>query len=154
MKSIAALWFMILAFGLMLVFDVNASEQMQTSRSAGKLKQDQTVDLKQLLRQREPISKPAAEQAENYAASAQAQALAGIANRHDQVFEIFEADVQLLADIDGDGYHHAINVFFDVDVNYDDATVYAKLYLSRDGEPWIRSRVGVGCLPGRREACE
>jgi hypothetical protein len=42
----------------------------------------------------------------------------------------------LLADLDGDGYHHALNVFFDVDVSFDSATVYAKLYLSREGAPW------------------
>jgi hypothetical protein len=44
--------------------------------------------------------------------------------------------VQLLADLDGDGFHHAINVFFDVDVSVDSARVYAKLYLSREGAPW------------------
>jgi len=44
--------------------------------------------------------------------------------------------VQTISDFDGDGYHHAINVYFDVDVSYDSATVYAKLYLSREGGPW------------------
>lgn len=136
MKSIGIVWVMILTLGVLLIFDVNASEEMQTSRSAGKLKHDQSVDLKQLLRERDPVSKPKPLQAENFAASKEAQSLAGIANRHDQVFTIFEADVQLLSDIDGDGFHHALNVFFDVDVNYDDATVYAKLYLSHEGGPW------------------
>ena len=42
----------------------------------------------------------------------------------------------LLSDLDGDGFHHAFNVFFDVDVSHDSATIYAKLYLSRDGGPW------------------
>lgn len=136
MKSIAILWVMFLALGLMLVFEVNASQEMQTSRSAGKLKHDQSIDLKSLMRQREPVSKPAPQQAENFAASKQAQELAGIANRHDQLFTIFEADVQVMGDLDDDGYYHAINVYFDVDVNHDGATVYAKLYLSRDGGPW------------------
>ena len=44
--------------------------------------------------------------------------------------------MQLISDLDGDGYHHAINVYFDVDVSVDSASVYAKLYLSREGEPW------------------
>ena len=68
--------------------------------------------------------------------SSTAARLAGIANRHDQLFEVYDADVHLISDLDGDGYHHAIRVTFDVDVSYDSATVYAKLYLSRDGEPW------------------
>lgn len=136
MKSIAVVWVMILALGVLVIFDVKASDEMQTSRSAGKLKHDQSADLKSLMRQREPVSKPRPLQAENFVASEQAQALIGIANRHDQLFTIFEADVQVLSDIDGDGYHHAINVYFDVDVNLDGAAVYAKLYLSRDGGPW------------------
>jgi len=60
----------------------------------------------------------------------------GIANRYDQQFSVYDADVYLMSDLDGDGYHHALNVFFDVDVSYDDATVYARLYLSHNGGPW------------------
>jgi len=113
-----------------------AAEQQQVSRSAGKLKLDQDTDLSQLLKMREPVTKTRPSEPENYAASATKQNLDGIANRHDQLFEIYDADVALISDIDGDGYHHAINVYFDVDVSYDSATVYAKLYLSREGEPW------------------
>ena len=139
MKSIGLLWLMLLTLGVMLVFEASASEEtgaVQTTRSAGKLKLDQEVDLKQLLKQREPVSKPAAQQPENYAASPAAQKFAGVANRYDQTFEIFEADLRMLSDIDGDGYHHALNVLFDVDVSHGDATVYARLYLSRDGGDW------------------
>jgi len=113
-----------------------AAEQQQVSRSAGKLKLDQDTDLSQLLKMREPVTKTRPSEPENYAASVTKQNLDGIANRHDQLFEIYDADVDLIADMDGDGYHHAINVYFDVDVSYDGATVYAKLYLSREGEPW------------------
>ena len=140
MKSIALIWCMLLTFGVMLAFESAASETLdglKTTRSAGKLKQDQSVDFGQLLKQREPVSRPAPEQAENYAASPAAARFAGIANRHDQLFDIFDADLQLLSDIDGDGYHHAINVSFDVDVSHSDASVYAKLYLSRDGGDWF-----------------
>jgi len=113
-----------------------ASEPQQASRSAGKLRLDPETDLSQVLQQREPVIKARPTEPENYVASGAGQGLAGIANRHDQLFEIYDANVDLISDIDGDGYHHVINVYFDVDVSYDSATVYAKLYLSREGEPW------------------
>jgi hypothetical protein len=113
-----------------------AAESQQSSRSAGKLKLDQDTDLSQLLKQIEPVVRARPVQSEDYASTAANQNLAGVANRHDQLFEIFDADVQLISDLDGDGYHHAINVYFDVDVSVDSASVYAKLYLSREGEPW------------------
>lgn len=139
MKPIALVWLLLLTLGVMLVFEAGASDTdggMQTSRSAGKLKQDQGTDLKQVLKQRAPLSKPTPLQPENYAASPAAHRYAGAANRYDQVFDVFEADLRMLSDIDGDGYHHAINLIFDVDVDHGDATVYAKLYLSRDGGDW------------------
>ncbi len=113
-----------------------AAEPQQSSRSAGKLKLDQGIDLSEVLKQREPVIKARPIQSENYAASGAEQDFAGIANRHDQLFEIYDADVDLISDLDGDGYHHALNVYFDVDVSNDSATVYAKLYLSREGGPW------------------
>ena len=117
-------------------FVADAADPVQTSRSAGKLRHDSTTDLALLLKQREPVSRAALDQPENYAARAPLQHDASVANRYDQLFEIFEADVQLISDLDGDGFHHALNVFFDVDVSVDSATVYAKLYLSREGGPW------------------
>lgn len=113
-----------------------ATGEVQSSRSAGKLKLVKDTDLSRLLQQHAPVVRAKPTEAENYAASAVAQQFDGIANRHDQVFEIYDANVQTISDLDGDGYHHAINVYFDVDVSYDSATVYAKLYLSREGEPW------------------
>lgn len=115
---------------------VFAAELQQSSRSVGKLKQDQSTKLAAELKRREPAVKPAPTTTENFAASATAQRLAGIANRHDQLFEIYDADVRLTGDFDGDGFYHALNVYFDVDVNVGDATVYAKLYLSREGGLW------------------
>ncbi len=115
-----------------------AETPMQSSRSVGKLQADQSIDLSARLKQAQPVARPQPSQSENYAAQDGAQALAGIANRHDQLFEIYAADVRLLADLDGDGFHHAIRVSFDVDVNVDSATVYAKLYLSREGGPWTQ----------------
>ena len=115
---------------------VDAADNTQTSRSAGKMRQDSTTDLSQLRKQSEPLSRALVDEPENYAARAPQQRNAGVANRHDQLFEIYDADVQLISDLDNDGFHHAINVYFDVDVSIDSATVYAKLYLSREGEPW------------------
>jgi len=126
----------ILMSSLLLGVDASAAGSMQSSRSAGKLLQDDSVDLSVELGQREALIRAKPSTAENYASRLPAEQFAGVANRYDQVFEIYSADVQLLADLDSDGFHHAIRVFFDVDVNYDDATVYAKLYLSRDGGPW------------------
>ena len=115
-----------------------AADDTLSSRSAGKLKADSSVDLKQLLKQAEPVARAKSGSDESYAASPEAARQAGIANRHDQLFEIYDADVSLLADLDGDGFHHALNVYFDVDVDHDGATVYAKLYLSREGGPWYQ----------------
>jgi hypothetical protein len=82
---------------------VFAAEVQQASRSAGKLKQDQGIDLAAELEQRELVVKDRPEAPENYAESPTAQRLEGVANRHDQLFEIYDADVQLTADFDGDG---------------------------------------------------
>ncbi len=113
-----------------------AAGELQSSRSAGKLRQDQTIDLRRMLEQAEPVIREKPERAENYAARSSDQPQGHEDNRHDQLFEIYDADVQLLADLDGDGFYHAINLFFDADVSVDSATVYAKLYLSREGGPW------------------
>ena len=128
------------AFILILLLGLNvpafAADEAQLSRSAGKFKLDQDTDLSLLIQQSEPVSKASPARAEDYTASMGAQQYEGVANRFDQLFEIYDADVQTISDFDGDGYHHAINVYFDVDVSYDSATVYAKLYLSREGGPW------------------
>jgi len=113
-----------------------AAELQQSSRSVGKLKQDQSTNLAAELKRRELLVKSAPITTENFAASEAAQRLAGVSNRHDQLFEIYAADVRLTGDFDGDGFYHALNVYFDVDVNLGNATVYAKLYLSREGGPW------------------
>lgn len=113
-----------------------AAEETISSRSAGKLKSDQAIDLSAALESAGIVTRERTLKAENYAQSPTAARLAGVANRHDQLFEVYDADVHLIADIDGDGYHHALKVTFDVDVSYEAATVYAKLYLSREGEPW------------------
>ena len=136
MKSIALLLMpLLLLAGL---GPVSAADSQQSSRSIGKLQMDTTIDLSKQLRQLDAQLHPLATAPQNYAARANVYQLEGVANRHDQLFEIYDAGVQLVADIDGDGYHHALSVFFDVDVSVASATVYAKLYLSREGEPWTQ----------------
>jgi len=134
MKTLANL--MLFAALLVLGTTAQAAGDSLSSRSAGKLKADASVDLAAELKSAETLVRARPEQPENYAQSPLAARQGGIANRHDQLFQVYDGDVQLIGDLDGDGYHHAFRVSFDVDVSYDVATVYAKLYLSREGEPW------------------
>ena len=134
MKSVTLLFLPLLLLGSL--HSVSAADAQQSSRSLGKHRLDNSIDLTQRLQQQQPQVYPQVDEPQNYAARASTYLLEGVANRHDQLFEIYEADVRLYSDLDGDGYHHAINVFFDVDVSVDSATVYARLYLSREGEPW------------------
>jgi hypothetical protein len=130
----------ILATGLILACSsaLFAQDGMLVSRSAGKLVQDDSVDLFQKLKSQSVYSKPAPDLAKLDAQPEEntGNARTGIANRHDQYFEIYSADVQTLSDLDFDGYSHALNVSFDIDVSNEGATVYVKLFLSRDGGPW------------------
>ena len=51
-------------------------------------------------------------------------------------FWLYYADVQLFNDRDDDGYFHGIDLLFDADTYYQEADVYAVLYLSYEGGPW------------------
>ena len=52
-------------------------------------------------------------------------------------FWFYDADIELFADEDRDGYFHGIDLLFDADTIYARADVYAVVYLSLDGGPWI-----------------
>nr|WP_157608809.1 choice-of-anchor H family protein [Shewanella violacea] len=56
-------------------------------------------------------------------------------------FSIYEASSRLFVDDDGDGFYQTFSVTFDADVYGLDAVevadVYAEIYLSRDGGPWV-----------------
>lgn len=61
---------------------------------------------------------------------------------HDEYqFSIFDAQSTLLTDVDFDGYYQGFSVSFDADyLRYDDfdtTTVYAEMYLSKNGGPWL-----------------
>ncbi|MCP4321381.1 MAG: hypothetical protein GY787_05950 [Alteromonadales bacterium] len=55
-------------------------------------------------------------------------------------FIIYDAYSQLIEDYDYDGYYQTFSVTFDADLitysHYDEALVYAELYLSENGGPW------------------
>lgn len=56
-------------------------------------------------------------------------------------FTIYNAFSTLLDDFDFDGYYRTFSVVFDADMysydSHDSSAVYARLYLSEDGGPWI-----------------
>lgn len=52
-------------------------------------------------------------------------------------FWVYDADVQVFADNDRDGFYHGIDLLFDVDTVYSIADVYAVVYLSLEGGPWV-----------------
>ena len=56
-------------------------------------------------------------------------------------FAIYDAYTELFEDFDGDGFYQTFSVTFDADLythHFDDqALVYADLYLSRNGGPWM-----------------
>lgn len=56
-------------------------------------------------------------------------------------FTIHNAFTTLLDDFDGDGYYRTFSVVFDADIysydSNDSSPVYARLYLSENGGPWI-----------------
>ena len=58
----------------------------------------------------------------------------------DGSFVIYEGYSQLIEDFDSDGYYQTFSVTFDADFitynPYDEAVVYAELYLSENGGPW------------------
>ena len=49
---------------------------------------------------------------------------------------IYDADVELFDDFDGDGFYRFLSVRIDADSYSDGAWVYAELYLSPDGTNW------------------
>ncbi|MFV2060099.1 MAG: choice-of-anchor H family protein [Gammaproteobacteria bacterium] len=51
-------------------------------------------------------------------------------------FSIFDANVELVRDNDGDGYYPFFRINFDADVNFGSAVVYARMYISFEGGPW------------------
>ncbi len=51
-------------------------------------------------------------------------------------FWIYDADVDLYADLDYDGFYTGVDLLFDADTSYGEADVYAVIYLSFEFGPW------------------
>ena len=76
-----------------------------------------------------------------YAKQKMAGEAAQFANPIFHEFSIYDASSRLFTDNDLDGYYQTFSVTFDADLigfgSYERADVYAELYLSRDGGPWV-----------------
>ena len=53
-----------------------------------------------------------------------------------QYLSMFDAQLNLLHDDDGDGYYHGFSLELDIDINYGSSEVYAELYVSTDQISW------------------
>jgi hypothetical protein len=60
----------------------------------------------------------------------------GISQSSTYDFWIYDADVELFYDDDGDSFYYGIDLLFDADTIYSSADVYAAVYLSYEGGPW------------------
>jgi hypothetical protein len=49
---------------------------------------------------------------------------------------IYDATTDLFYDYDGDGYFHHLRVRFDADTLFDTSWIYAKVFVSADGDSW------------------
>jgi hypothetical protein len=49
---------------------------------------------------------------------------------------VFEAMTDLFYDVDSDGYFHQLRVRFDADTIFDTSWIYAKIFVSADGNSW------------------
>ena len=131
-----ALYLLLLGLLPAMAFAVDA--ETISVRSAGKFISDESLDLSRQIELAPSISlsKPDAQEAEP-ASSAMANRLAYSYTDPVQ-FDLFDAWIDLSGDLDQDGYYHHIRVSFDADVNTQTTeAVYAKIYLSRQGGPWL-----------------
>jgi len=52
-------------------------------------------------------------------------------------YSLYDTTTDLISDDDFDGFYHRFSITIDADTLFDHATVYADLYLSYEGGPWI-----------------
>lgn len=66
--------------------------------------------------------------------------LKSLSRSYDSYFTVYEGHSTLIEDYDADGYYQTFSVTFDADLvsynPYDEAIIYAELYLSKNGGPW------------------
>ena len=118
---------------------IYAADNTGLSRSAGKLVNDNSINLHATLTN-STVSETRLSKARGteFTVEASSSTPQFRTANHGPVaeFEIFDAWVELSGDIDHDGFFHRIKTTFDADVNTPAETVYAKLYLSYEGGPW------------------
>jgi len=68
--------------------------------------------------------------------TAAASSAPALARQYANDFWIYEADVVLFGDDDGDGFYYGIDLLLDADTAWSSADVYGVLYLSLAGGPW------------------
>ena len=118
-----------IAFLFLFSLGASADSGQGISRSAGKLVNDQTTDLRDKLKQSSVVK------SESRIEPPTAQRLA---NHPSADVEIFDAWVDVFGDHDFDGFYQNIQVTLDADTLNDIDTVYIKLYLSYEGGPWLQ----------------
>ena len=117
----------IIALFLLFSIGANAESSVGISRSAGKLLNDDSIDLKEKL-QNSPVVQS---ELKTGVSAAQRLALHPVED-----IEIFDAWVDVFGDHDYDGFYQNIQVTLDADTLNHIETVYVKLYLSYEGGPW------------------
>ncbi len=113
-----------------------ASAETPTARSIGKFTLNQDIELKQEIANSPVVQSIPKTSHETSADNSLQLKLAYHGSMTE--FEIFDAWVELTGDLDDDGFYHHIRVGFDADTDSDSETVYAKLFLSREGGPWYQ----------------
>jgi hypothetical protein len=111
-----------------------AGDELFHSRSVGKYLNDSSTDLSLQLQQTRVLEYAQQEPVQPDSGTSQSQ----LAYHDEAIFEIFDAWLALSGDLDDDGFYHHLRVSFDADVNTEQEVVYAKLYLSREGGPWLQ----------------
>ncbi|WOT06082.1 choice-of-anchor H family protein [Shewanella youngdeokensis] len=156
-----ALWFCIALLPMALmakdipVSSVSAGyKQSDDSERQFRLNSELSTTQKQLIDNRQPVQPSASKQTREVVIQAhidsankkvrqqQAQASASVfANPIYHQFQIYDAYTRLFVDNDADGFYQTFSVTFDADVSgqyvNESANVFAELYLSRNGGPWL-----------------
>ena len=143
-RSDDASWLKILA-AVVVLLAVSVSVEAQEPRSSntehfvtgGRDSQGEstkTTDQYEALVSEGQREKPSYKSESRTAATGESGTTAAASLRYD--FWIYDADVILFSDDDGDGHYYGIDLLFDADTIYVEADVYAAVYLSFEGGPW------------------
>lgn len=149
---LAALAVINLAFAAPLTQEMQAAQEMQAtqesdlaqefltriSSTSGKMLKSNKLENEILAKEQTetPAKQPSAKKNVNTATNKARSVSAGLTNVNND-FAIYEARHELTLDIDEDGYYREFTLVFDADVQVGVAQVYADIYLSQNGGPWL-----------------